>query len=357
MIGAALLCALGLPAGFLLIRRIPLCPTDLPQAETSFSIIIPARNETQNLPRLLSSISESAMQPAEIIVVDDDSTDDTAAVATSFGARVLASATRPFGWIGKTWACYQGAQHASGVLLVFLDADTYFVPGGLDRAVTRWLGARDRLAVVSLLPFHVMSYGYEQLSLFFNLLMAAGAGGFGAFTMPRLFGQSLLIARETYFRAGGHAAVPGVVLENLRWASSLRNCGAQFLCFGGKGALHTRMFPEGFHQMSESWGKAFTQGAADSGGIVLALSVVWISALWSTAFLLVVPHDYGRLALAIVYVLFGIQLTSLARQLGSYPFLICLFYPIPLAYFCIVFGQAVWRGALGRKAVWRGREI
>jgi 4,4'-diaponeurosporenoate glycosyltransferase len=357
MMVPALLCALGLPAGFLLIRRIPLCHTFLSKAATSFSIIIPARDEAHNLPRLLTSISESAMQPAEVIVIDDESTDNTAAVATSFGARVLASAPKPFGWTGKSWACHQGAQHAIGELLVFLDADTYFVPGGLDRAVRRWVRMQNRLAVVSLLPFHVMSCAYEQLSLFFNVLMAAGAGGFGAFARPRLFGQSLLISKETYFRAGGHAAVPGVVLENLRWATPLHSCGAQSLCFGGKGVLHTRMFPDGFHQMSESWGKAFTQGAADSGGIVLVLSVTWISALWSTAFLLVVSHDYGRLILAIVYFLFAVQLTWLARQLGSYHFLICLLYPIPLTYFCIVFSQAAWRGALGRKAVWRGREV
>jgi 4,4'-diaponeurosporenoate glycosyltransferase len=357
MIVPALLCALGLPAGFLLIRRIPLCPAFPPGAETNFSIIIPARDEAHNLPRLLASISESAIQPTEVIVIDDDSTDNTRAIAISFGARVLASAPRPFGWTGKTWACYQGAQYAIGELLVFLDADTYFVPGGLDRAVTRWLRAQNELVVVSLLPFHVMSYGYEQLSLFFNVLMAAGAGGFGAFGRARLFGQSLLISRETYFRAGGHSAVPGVVLENLRWATSLRTSGAHFLCFGGKGTIHMRMFPEGFYQMSQSWGKAFTQGAANSGVIVLALSVAWISALWSTAFLLIVPHDYCRLALAIVYLLFGAQLTSLARQLGSYHFLICLLYPLPLAYFCIVFGQAAWRAALGRKAMWRGREV
>jgi 4,4'-diaponeurosporenoate glycosyltransferase len=357
MILPALLCALGLPTGFLLIWRIPLCPPVLPHAAASFSVIIPARNEAQNLPRLLASISKSAMRPAEVIVVDDDSTDNTAAVATTFGVRVIASARRPSKWIGKPWACYQGAQHAIGELLVFLDADTYFVPGGLDRAVARWLREQDRRVVVSLLPFHVMSYGYEQLSLFFNVLMAAGAGGFGAFSSPRLFGQSLLISRETYFRAGGHAAVPGVVLENLRWATSLRTSGASFLCLGGKGALHMRMFPDGFHQMSESWGKAFTQGATDSGVTVLALAVAWISALWSTAFLLVVPHDYGRFGLAIVYLLFVLQLAWLARQLGSYHFLICVLYPFPLAYFCIVFGQATWRGALGRKAGWRGREV
>jgi 4,4'-diaponeurosporenoate glycosyltransferase len=118
-----------------------------------------------------------------------------------------------------------------------------------------------------------------------------------------------------------------------------------------------RMFPEGFGQMSQSWGRAFTLGAAESGGMVLALSVAWISALWSIASLLVVPQDCGRLGLAIVYLLFGIQLTWLARQLGNYHPLICLLYPLPLAYFCFVFGRTACRNALGRKAVWRGREV
>lgn len=74
-----------------------------------------------------------------------------------------------------------------------------------------------------MLPYHEMIAGYEQMSLLFNLLMAAGAGGFGVSEQPRLFGQSLLIGRETYFAAGGHHAVRGVVLENLRLASVLRS--------------------------------------------------------------------------------------------------------------------------------------
>jgi 4,4'-diaponeurosporenoate glycosyltransferase len=354
---AVLLCALGLPAGVLLIWQIPLCPPARPEGEISFSIIIPARNEAHNLPRLLTSISKSTMRPTEVLVVDDDSSDNTAAVATHFGARVLVATANPSGWNGKTWACYQGAQHAIGELLVFLDADTYFAPGGLDCIVTLWLRAQDRLLVLSLLPFHVMSDAYEQLSLFFNILMAAGAGGFGAFTTPRLFGQSLLVARDTYFKAGGHAAVSGVVLENFRWASSLRDCGARIRCLGGKGMLQMRMFPEGFQQMSESWGKGFTQGAEGSGGMVVILAIAWISSLSSTATLLLVPHDYGRLGLIIVYLLFSAQIAWLVRRLGSYHLLTCLLYPLPLAYFCIVFGHAAWRRALGRKAMWRGREV
>ena len=216
---------------------------------------------------------------------------------------------------------------------------------------------RDQRLVLSLLPYHAMNAAYEQFSLFFNVLMAAGAGGFGAIATPRLFGQSLLISKEAYFGAGGHAAVRGVVLENLRWAGTLRDCGARILCVGGQGTLHMRMFPDGLRQMSESWAKAFIQGAADSGGIVLIVAIVWISALWSTALLLFMPRDYGRLSLALVYLLLGLQIAWLARQLGSYRVLTCLLFPLPLAYYCVVFGRAAARRALGRKTLWRGREV
>ena len=354
---ALLLCVLGLAAGFLLIGRIPTCPHAEPVAAINLSIIIPARNEEQNLPHLLESIIHSASRPAEVLVVDDGSTDKSAAVAASLGARVLTSAGKPAGWTGKSWACYQGAKNATGQLLLFLDADTYFLPGGLDRVISSWLYERDQRFVLSFLPYHEMHGTYEQLSVFFNILMAAGAGGFGVVTTPRLFGQSLLISKEAYFAAGGHAAVRGVVLENLRWASALRESGNRILCLGGQGTLHMRMFPEGFRQMSESWAKAFTQGAADSGSIVLILAIAWISALWSTSLLLILPPTGGRLSSALEYLLFSLQITWLASRLGNYRILTCLLFPFPLAYYCLVFGRTSARRALGLKAVWRGREV
>jgi 4,4'-diaponeurosporenoate glycosyltransferase len=357
MIVPALLCAVGLPVGFLLIRRVPACQPAHAHNAISLSIVIPARNEEGNLPRLLQSMTASAVRPAEILVVDDGSTDKTALIAQSFGATVIKSVTLPAGWTGKAWACHQGAQRAIGDHLLFLDADTFFVDGGLDRLVARWVAERDSGLVLSLLPYHAMSANYEQLSLFFNVLMAAGAGGFGLVSEPRLFGQSLLISKEAYFAAGGHAAVRGLVLENLNLAPLVRASGARILCLGGRGTLHMRMFPEGLGQMSDSWTKAFILGAAVSDGLVVLSAVVWISALWSTATLLMVPHDYGRLGLAIVYLLLSFQLVWLARQLGSYRFLTCFLYPLPLAYYCAVFGRSAARRALHRKTVWRGREV
>src|SRR5277367_5581948 len=112
MIAPVLLCAAGLAAGFLLIRRVPACPSAQSHDATSLSIVIPARNEEDNLPRLLQSIALSAVRPAEILVVDDASTDDTAPIARSLGAIVITSLPLPEGWTGKAWACHQGAQGA-----------------------------------------------------------------------------------------------------------------------------------------------------------------------------------------------------------------------------------------------------
>lgn len=357
MIAPALLCALGLPAGFLLIRRIPICASAPPHAGISLSIVIPARNEEGNLPRLLQSIAMAGVRPTEILVVDDASTDDTARIGRSLGATVITSDPLPVGWTGKAWACHQGAQRATGDNLLFLDADTFFVDRGLDRLVVRWCGEQDPGLVFSLLPYHVMRCPYEQLSIFFNLLMAAGAGGFGPVSKPRLFGQCLLIAKEIYFAVGGHAAVRGSVLENLTLSSLICASGARILCLGGRDTLHMRMFPQGLGQMSDSWTKAFIHGAAASDGSILASAVVWISALWSTALLLIAPRDFGRLSLAFVYLMFSLQLAWLARQLGSYRFLTFLLYPLPLAYYCAVFGRSAARRGLHRKTVWRGREV
>jgi 4,4'-diaponeurosporenoate glycosyltransferase len=73
--------------------------------------------------------------------------------------------------------------------------------------------------------------------------------------------------------------------------------------------------------------------------------------------LLIVPHAYGRLGVATVYLLLSLQLVWLARQLGNYRLLTCFLYPLPLAYYCAVFGRSAARRILRRKTVWRGREI
>jgi hypothetical protein len=124
-------------SGFLLLRRLRRCAlASAPASAPGVSIIIPARNEEHNLPRLLRSLAAQPVTPKEIMVVDDGSTDRTAELARQLGATVIPSQPLPDGWRGKTWACHQGANDSTSDRLLFVDADTWFEPDGLARILS-----------------------------------------------------------------------------------------------------------------------------------------------------------------------------------------------------------------------------
>lgn len=116
------------------------------------SVILPAKNESEGLRRTLPRLRE-LLPDAELIVVDDGSTDDTAQVATELGARVLSS---PYS-MGNGAAIKRGARAASGDVLVFMDADGQHdpahIPALLDRLEQGYdmaVGARDASGQASL---------------------------------------------------------------------------------------------------------------------------------------------------------------------------------------------------------------
>ena len=167
------------------------------------SVLIPARNEEATLPHLLHGLTAQTLQPLEVIVIDDHSSDRTAAIAEASGhalpLQVVQPPPLPPGWCGKTWALHNGVMRSSGAVLVFLDADTEPAPGLLESLVAQ----QQRLGgLVSVQPFHRTERLYEQLSLLFNLvgLMAVPLG-------PRCgvaFGPAMATSREHYLRSGGH---------------------------------------------------------------------------------------------------------------------------------------------------------
>ncbi|MBI3971826.1 MAG: glycosyltransferase [Chloroflexi bacterium] len=103
-----------------------------PLAPGPHSVIIPARNAGRTLGACLDGLAAEGVpgQNAELIVVDDGSTDDTACVAARPGVRVIAGAGR-----GPAAARNLGARHATGDVLVFLDADTVPLAGWLREMV------------------------------------------------------------------------------------------------------------------------------------------------------------------------------------------------------------------------------
>jgi 4,4'-diaponeurosporenoate glycosyltransferase len=328
--------------GFLLLRRLRGRGAGrAAAAPTQVSVIIPARNEEQNLPALLRSIASQPVRPREVIVVDDGSTDRTAELARQHGATVIASQALADGWRGKPWACYQGAQAATGNLLLFLDADTWFEPDGLGKILAAYEGG-----AYSVGPYHGVRKPYEQLSLFFNFNMTFA-------TVPQgLFGQMLLVDRASYRRVGGHEAVRGRILENVALAGQCREAGIAVRSSTGRGLLSFRMYPNGLRELIEGWTKGFASGAGQTPRQVMFALVAWMSGL------MLAPLDWlltGNWAWCAVYVLCAAQVVWFSRHVGAFRWYAALLYPVPLLFFFVVFARSVLRS--GKRVSWKGREI
>lgn len=325
-------------------------PTPSLRARTSAdrpAVVVPARNEADNLGRLLPSL---AGVDAEVIVVDDGSVDGTAAAARAHGATVVDPGDPDPGWTGKAWACTAGVRATAAPRLVFLDADVVVEPGGLDSVLAEH---DDVGGLVSVQPWHAVERPYEQLSAFFNLIAMMSVDAFtpwGRRVRPTgAFGPCLVVDRTDYAAAGGHAgeSVRGAVLDDVSLARAVQRTGRGVTVFGGRGAVRFRMYPHGLRSLVEGWTKNFAGGAAGTRPLTLVLVVVWMSGLIGA----VVDLE------PLLYAAFALQLAVLLRRVGSFSPLTALLYPIPLAFFVGVFLRSVVLTYVRREVAWRGRRV
>lgn len=345
-------------------------PAEKPgKASAAISIIIPARNEEANIARLLESIQQQSSQPLETIVVNDGSTDNTASIASQLGARVIDVAALPDGWMGKPWACQQGAHaantanSATGDWLLFLDADLILEPSAL-HALSQVCAGSDQ--VHSVCPHHVIKHPYEQLSAYFNVLMLAGVNAFGigksATDNAALFGQCLLISQKHYQQVNGHETVKDKALENFHLARQFKQLGIPCSCYLGKGLIHMRMFPNGIGELWSSWKKGFTSGAAHTAPRALLLSSLWISGMMLTIVCLILSFtSYASnlfiLITALAYLIYACQSLRVFKLAGTFSAWNALFFPLSLLFYQTLFFSALIDKKRGKTTNWKGRAV
>ena len=206
------------------------------------SVVMPARDEERGVRAAVASLAAQEYGPLEVIVVDDESSDATAAEAHAAGTdrvRVLAGRPVPPGWVGKSWACHQGFELARGKWLLFTDADVRHAPDTVRRVVA--MAERRRVAGVTLLPL------IETAGLVEQAIQPAAAVLIRSFVAPGPLVRSprspvaiaaggfILVSRAAYEGVGGHEAMRNELVDDQMLAVRLKAAGAPLALAGSAG--------------------------------------------------------------------------------------------------------------------------
>jgi chlorobactene glucosyltransferase len=343
-----------------------------PTAGTPVSIVIPARNESATIERVIGSILASSYRPFELIVVDDRSTDDTAARVQRLAARdprlrLVRGEALPASWYGKPWACAQGARAATGQLLLFTDADTCHQPELLGRAVAALARAQADLLTVS--PRQECVTFWERIVMPQIWLLL------GLRYHPRRVnrarrerdvianGQFILTTREAYEATGTHAAVRHEVAEDLALAQSYFRHGRRLHFVFAERLMATRMY-HSLAGLIEGWSKNIYLGGRRSfpdepvRRALVPVMLVAALAFWllppATLLAAAAGADAGRLVgPALAATGLSVVFWSLIAVGMSIPVGYGLGYPLGAAMVVYIVLRSTWRG--GRRVVWRGR--
>ncbi|MCJ7630302.1 MAG: glycosyltransferase [Longimicrobiales bacterium] len=335
------------------------------------SIIVPARNEEANIGECVSSLAALDYPAFEVLVVDDESSDRTAEIVEGLSngsaseLRLIRGRPLADGWFGKPWACWQGAEQARGELLLFTDADTTHAPGLLSQAVR---GLREGEAdVLTLLGRQVMGSFWEQLlQPQFFMLLAARFPRVGTPQKPHQWrhaianGQYLLFRRAVYEALGGHRAVAGEVVEDMRLAQLLVRGGWKLAVRATEG-LQTRMY-RSLGDLVEGWSKNVATAALQSTApwllpIIMPLSMLVGVTLWLLppallTWALVTGNQGVPLAWGVVTTGLGVWIWVRASVLMKGNPLYGLIFPLGSLLGGYIFLKSWWRGT---RIQWKGR--
>ena len=221
------------------------------------SVCIPARNEERDIKNCVKSVLNQDYPNFEVIVVDDNSSDNTAKIVRSMTEEYpnlifIDGAQLAPGWMGKPYALHQAYQKSRGQYLLFTDADLMYRSHALKTAMHTMV-CKD-LDLLTLMPAAIFGSFWERVvqPVIFGFIAALtsfrkvnssnnqSAMGFGAF---------LLFKKVSYQKIGGHLSVANEILEDVMIAKKTKLNGLSILAADGKHLFAIRMY----HSMKEIW--------------------------------------------------------------------------------------------------------
>ena len=335
------------------------------------SVLVPARNEEAAIGRLCRDVLASAGVDLELVILDDDSRDGTAAIVNEIAAtdprvRLVRGQPLPAGWCGKQHACWQLAQAARHDTWVFLDVDVSPTPDAIARASAfletsgaALAGGFPRQLTGSVLEWLLLPLIQFVLLGFLPLARARRDNSPG---LAAGCGQFFVTRRADYQRSGGHAAIRASLHDGIKLPRAYRRAGLKTDVFDASDIAACRMYTRSI-DVWRGLGKNATEGIGSpatilpftlllAGGQILpvALVVAGLAAGWR-------GWPWWGIACAVV----ATGLSFLPRLLEAPRFrqswASAIAHPVGIAVFLAIQWWALARRTLGLKTSWRGRSL
>lgn len=347
-------------------------PHSAGEATPRIAVIVPARDEAANIGRCLQSVlaQDYPVDRLSVLVVDDHSTDDTAAIVRRVAeghpqVSLLSSPPLPPRWVGKSHACWVGVRAAPpSEWLCFLDADVWGASTLLSSAMRAALARK--LDLLSLAPRQELKSFAERLIMPCGLILLSFVQDLRKVQAPAgpgvtATGQFMLMRRDAYQAAGGHAAVSGVICEDLELARRVKQAGRSVLMMSGEDVLSTRMYT-GWRTL---W-PGLAKNLVDTLGgrrIALTLMPIALALAWAAVVLPALdavgcaagsPAAWAALALALIGsgAAFGLHIA--ATFYFRIPFYYGVLFPLGYTAGAAMALDSVRRRLTGRVS-WKGR--
>jgi chlorobactene glucosyltransferase len=330
--------------------------------EQSFvSILIPARNEAAVIARTVKQVLTQTYPYFELLVLDDDSSDGTGALAkkaagTDERFRLLRGETLPRGWLGKNWACHQLSEAASGSLLLFLDADVLLLPEALATLVA--MRSHDGAGLLTVWPSQITESWSERLVVpliafvILGYLPVLPVHHAPCSVFAAANGQCLLFTHTAYELSGGHATVREKILEDVALARQVKKMGLRLRMADGNRLVSCHMYPGGWPQVRDGFAKNLLSGHGNNLPFLLISTVFhWL--------VFVIPWIwwvFGGGWFALILGLTGVLLRGLTAAFSHQRILDALLMPLSVVLMTeIAFRSIAWH--FQSRATWKGRSL
>jgi len=348
--------------------KTPPAESELPEEAPLISVLIPARDEEEDIKICLESLQKQDYPNLEILVLDDNSSDNTAKVVAQIAAtdkriQLFRGKSLPKGWAGKPFACYQLAKKAKGSWLLFTDADTIHAPHALRSTLAMalkynasLLSGFPRQLTTSLPQKITIPVLYFVIMSWFPLWWLQRSGH----RRPSLaIGQFLLFPTKEYWRIGGHKAVKAKILEDVWLGVEINRHGGRHIAVDLSPIVSCQTY-QGMGALWEGVSKWIYSVAALSKlalvGLLIAGYAFFLAPfywLWNELFVAADPSDWR---LIIIFQVSAIVLMRLLVDKRFHESIISAFlHPIGFSFLIITGLYAGSRQAVGAGVHWKER--